>query len=318
MRFDPSDRTSVLPTTWCLVALVGLGLSAGCQPPPPAPQGLNDAVRFMLREFYEDDATIAAGLTGLKNWYDSEGYSLVGEGANANDGVDAFQLEDIDASDIDLLHIPNDGRDLSAVSGVVSLSDMACGWKEAEALLVRPDQDVVFEGDFDSYSRSYVSSRSDYEEATGSESFPPILTPLPDLFESDGDLGNLSSGILVTESDVQSTEFTFTLSYQLKLHFRHGLYTVQDEQVPVFIILAVLPESAADGPSHFAQSYSVEVNYGLGDRTLRIFGVWSQVYSDDIALDEDILDITAVNKSQAAAERLSEICAGDIDIASEG
>ncbi|MBN92756.1 MAG: hypothetical protein CL928_01595 [Deltaproteobacteria bacterium] len=317
MRLRHASFIPLVPTSWGLLALLGLVLSTGCQPPPPAPEGLNDAVRFMLREFYEDDATIAAGLTGLKNWYDSEGYSLVGEGANADEGVDAFQLEDIDATDIDLLHIPDDGRDLSAVSGVVSLSDMACDWKEAEALLVRPDQDVVFEGDFDSYSRTYVSSRGNYETGTADEDFPAVLTPLPDLFESDGSLGALSNSILITESEVQSTEFTYTLSYQLKLHFRHGLYNVQGEEVPVFIILAVLPEPANDGPSHFAQSYSVEVNYGLGDRTLRIFGVWSQVYSEDIPLDEDILDITAVNKSQAAAERLSEICAGDIVIPSE-
>ncbi len=298
-----------------LAALIlSLGLVWGCTPPPPAPEGLNNAVRFMLREFYEDDATIGAGLTGLKNWYDSEGYSLLGEGANANDGPDAFQLEDIDTDDIDMLHIPDDGRDLDAVSGVVSLSDMACNWQEAEALLVRPDQDVVFAGDFDSYDRSYISSRSDYEAATESEVFPSVVAPLPDLFESGADLGGLTGAILVTESDVQSTEFTFTLNYQLKLHFRHGNYTVQEEQVPVFIILAVLPEPAADGPRHFSQSYSVEVNYGLGDRTLRIFGVWSQVYSDDIPLDEDLLDITAVNKSQNAAARLSGICDGSIPI----
>ena len=47
--------------------LLGLATAVlcGCQPPPPAPEGLDEASRFVLREFYSDDATVSAGLTGL-------------------------------------------------------------------------------------------------------------------------------------------------------------------------------------------------------------------------------------------------------------
>ena len=48
----------------------------------------------MIREFYKDDETISAGLTGLLNWYDNAGYELLNQGATADDEGEAFQLED--------------------------------------------------------------------------------------------------------------------------------------------------------------------------------------------------------------------------------
>ena len=45
-----------------LVSVTGL-LFAGCKPPPPAPEGLTDSARYMLRNFFEDDATFGAGIT---------------------------------------------------------------------------------------------------------------------------------------------------------------------------------------------------------------------------------------------------------------
>ena len=90
-------------------------------------------------------------------------------------------------------------------------------------------------------------------------------------------------------------------------------------RLPVMMILSWLPEPAdsTSGPeTRFEQSYSIEVNYGIGDKTLRIFAVWTYV---DSFLDEEssIWSIGAVNKSREAAVRLSEICAGDIEVPGE-
>jgi len=299
--------------------LVAVLLSSACQPPPPAPEGLEEASRYMIREFYKDDATIAAGLTGLMNWYDEAGYELVNQGATAEDAGEAFQLEDITEADIVNLPDFDDGRDLSQANGIVSLSDMDCTWQESEAYLVRTDQDVLFD-DFATYSRTFETSRESFEAATSALAFPVIDQELVGVSTDSTALSaEQYSGLMLTNNEVQSSELGVTLDYRLILHFRHGIYEVQGEQIPVFMILSWLPEpvnSTAGADSRFEQSYSIEVNFGIGEKTLRIFAVWTYV---DTFLDEEssLWSIGAVNKSRAAAVRLSEICGGLIDIPPE-
>ncbi|MBJ94629.1 MAG: hypothetical protein CMP23_09155 [Rickettsiales bacterium] len=302
-----------------LLILVSLSVAA-CQPPPPAPEGLEEASRYMIREFYKDDAVVGAGLTGLLNWYDESGYELVNQGATAEDGGEAFQLEDITAADITSMPSFDDGRDLSKANGIVAISDMDCSWQEAESYLVRSDQDVVFE-EFNAYQRSFLSSRELFEAATESLSFPNIATELAGLATGEVAITDeQSGGIMLTSNEVSSTDLGVTLDYSLVLHFRHGLYQVQDQQLPVMMILSWLPspvDSSSGSPTRFEQSYSIEVNYGLGDRTLRIFAVWTYVDSSFLGEDSSLWSIGAVNKSRDAAQRLSDICAGEIAVPAE-
>ena len=295
-------------------------LSSACQPPPPAPEGLEEASRYMIREFYKDDATIGAGLTGLLNWYDSSGYELVNQGATAEDAGEAFQLEDI--TDADIVNLPafDDGRDLSQANGIVSLSEMNCTWQESESYLVRRDQHVVFD-DFATYSRTYETSRESFETATSALTFPLIDQELAGISTGEVELTTeQTGGMLLTRNEVQSSEFGVTLNYSLVLHFRHGIYQIQEEQIPVMMILSWLPESVdstSGSATTFEQSYSIEVNYGIGDKTLRIFAVWTYVDSSILNQDSSIWSIGAVNKSRDAAVRLSEICEGEIEVPAE-
>ena len=77
------------------------------------------------------------------------------------------------------------------------------------------------------------------------------------------------------------------------------------------------PASGQNGANVFEQSYGVEVNYGTGDTTLRIFANWAYVESHLAGPDSPIWSTGAVNKSRKAAERLSEICDGTIEIPPE-
>lgn len=306
------------------LAVVILG---GCTPPPPAPEGLDEAARFVFREFYSDDATVGAGLTGLMNWYDDEGYTLEGQGASIDEDTEeegvqpasAFTLEDLDWDDLARIPVPDDDRLLEDANGIVSISEMDCRWEHAESLLVRPDQYRVFEGDFDTYDRTYLTSRSDYEGARESLDFTPVIQALPDVHASDYEHGDLASSIMLTTSHVSSTELGVTLEYDLFLHFRHGVYEVQGEQLPVWMILSWLrePASGQNGANVFEQSYGIEVNYGVGDNTLRIFANWAYVESHLAGPDAPIWSTGAVNKSRNAAERLSDICSGAIEVEPE-
>ena len=296
-------------------------IASACSPPPPAPEGLEEASRYMIREFYKDDAVIGAGLTGLLNWYDESGYELVNQGASAEDAGEAFQLNDITAADISSMPAFDDGRDLSLANGIVSISEMDCDWRETEAYLARPDQNVVFD-DFDAYSRTYQTSRLSYQTATDSMTFPAFAEELVGVASGESSLSEeQQGGLLLTLNQVQSTDLGVTLDYGLVLHFRHGVYEVQGEQIPVMMILSWLPDpidSTSGSQTSFEQSYSIEVNYGIGDKTLRIFAIWTYVNSSILGDDSSIWSIGAVNKSRDAAQRLSGICGGDIEVPEEG
>lgn len=298
-----------------------------CTPPPPAPEGLDDAARFVFREFYSDDATIGAGLTGLMNWYQDEGYSLAGQGATIDEDTDtegvqpasAFTLANLEWEDLSRISLPDDGRDLDDARGTVSLQEMPCSWQATEALLARSDQHVVFEGTFDSYERTYVTSRGDYEDARDSLSFTPIPTELPDLHAPGYVHDGLEPSLMLTTNHIASTELGVTLNYQYLLDFRHGLFEVQGEMLPVWMILSWLkePASGQGGNNTFAQSYSIEVTYGTGENSLRIFANWSYVDSVIAGPDSPIWTTGAVNKSRDAAQRLSDICSGEIELPTE-
>jgi len=305
---------------------VALSFSA-CTPPPPAPEGLDDAARFVFREFYADDATVGVGLTGLLNWYDDEGYSLAGQGATIDEQTEtegvqpasAFTLADLQWEDLARLSLPDDDRNLEDANGTVSLQEMPCTWSETEALLTRPDQEVVFEGTFDSYDRTYVTSRDDYESAHESLEFASILSALPDLHADDHVHDGLESTVMITTNQIASTELGVTLEYEYLLDFRHGIYEVQGELTPVWMILSWLkePASGQGGANTFEQSYSLEVTYGTDDTSLRIFANWSFVDSVIAGPDSPIWTTGAVNKARDAAQRLSDICSGEIELPAE-
>ena len=303
-----------------------LALSS-CTPPPPAPEGLDEAARFMFREFYANDATVGAGLTGLMNWYQDEGYRLSGLGATIDEETDsedlqpasAFTLADLEWDDLQRISLPDDGRKIEDANGIVSLQEMPCSWKEAEALLVRPDQFNIFEGDFDSYERDYVTSRELFETARETLDFAPIPNELPDIHGADYDHTGLESSMMMTRNTISSTELGVTLNYNMILDFRHGIFDVQGEPTPVWMIASWLeePASGQGGANTFQQSYSIEVTYGTGDTSLRIFANWSYVESVIAGPDSALWSTGAVNKSRDAAERLSSICAGDIEVPTE-
>lgn len=306
-----------------LVVFLSVLATIGCEKPPPAPEGLDESSRYMIREFYNDDSHIGAGLTGFLNWYDEEGYTLLDSGATV-DEAGAFALAQIQEGDIGGLPIPDDGRDLGRALGTVSLADMPCDWTVAEQLLARSDQDIVFEGDFLAYDREYVTSRQAFEGASADGALPAIAAAY-DPFAADFDAAAVEAGFMMTDNTVTTEALGVTMSgYHLILHFRHGTYVVQEVETEVSMILAYLPTPVAGdtgGLNEFKQSYSVEINIDREGRTLRMFSVWAEV--DVEAMDETdegvqgLLMSQAINRSQDSAQRLSDICAGDITVEAE-
>lgn len=293
--------------------LLLLALGA-CKKPPEAPEGLDASSRFLFREFEADDDVIGAGLTGLMNWYDEDGDELLGAKADL-ESVGSFSLQPLETSDVERLPLADDGRDLENAVGIVALAQMKCDWTEAEALLVRHDQEVVFEGSFVDYDRTYLTSRPTFESATDATDFPRVREAL-ELYADDLDLGDLEAAVLMTENTAVTKKAGVTMEFTMQLHLRHGTFDVQGEPTEALLILTFLPEAAygEGGTNSMQQSYSIEVNVARGNETLRLLATWVHI---DSILNDGAVATAGVNESQSAAERMSAICAGDIDIPAE-
>ena len=300
-----------------------------CKAPPEAPSGLDDSTTFVLRNFYADDATFQAGMQGFLDWYETDGVALLGEEANL-DTVGAFTVGDLTAEDIahlpvvdEILVDPDDGtrepRDLSRAKGVISLAEMDCDWKTAEALLVRPDQDVVFNGDWDGYQREYVTSRQAFEDATANGDYTRIPDPL-DPFVDSFDGADTESTLLLTYNTVDpSPVLTSNLeNYEMHLDLRHGEFDLGDgETVSGFAIITYAIDAAwgGGGTNALLQSFSVEVNVERpNNKTLRMLSVWSEPKGTGVDPESNLTLNFAVNKATASSERLSDICSGEIEI----
>ncbi len=291
-----------------------------CSPPPPAPEGLDAVTSYMVREFYNGDAEFEAGVQGFMNWFNTEGYLLVGE--SAGDGnTDTFTLNDLETDDVSHLPIEDYGQDLSRAKGVISLAEMNCTWKDAEAYLLRKDQDTVFDGDWETYERTYRSDRTRFEAATSADSFPEIPETVP-AFDPDFDLDAVADNMMFTLNRADPTPLLGVdlPPYDLYLDFRHGSYIVDDEEVSVSAIITYMTEGAydEDGENGLAQSYSVELNISRpNDKTLRALAVWAEPVSNILEPDSAVSLNYAVNKSLASSERISAICGGEETIPAE-
>jgi hypothetical protein len=294
-----------------------LTLLFACKPPPPAPDGLDEVTRYMVREFYADDASFAAGFQGFMNWFHDEGSDLVGQEANSNN-TDTFTLNDLNAEDVAQLPLLEMERDLTRAKGVISLAEMACSWEDVEALLIRPDQDTIFSGDWENYERTYLSDRDTFEAAGSSGDFAAIdeaLDPFSESFDPD----TWGKSLLRTDNIVDPNPVLFAdlSGYPMNLDIRHGSFEIDGESVRLMSILTWMPEPVFDesGNNGLVQTFSVELNIELeAALTLRALAVWAEPSSTSLEPDSPLVLNYGVNKSLESSQRMSGICSGEIEI----
>ncbi len=301
------------PTLRTLLVASSATVALGCKPPPPAPEGLQSSLTYLFREFYSDDAMVGAGLTGFMDWFDADGDDLLGQSADM-ENVGEFTLDYLTEDDVALLPIEGEVT-LEYAPGVVALSELGCPWKEVESYLVRTDQDIVF-GEFDSYERSFVSSRPVYETATDDSAFATVDEALVEPYGDGFALEELESSFLFTDNQTSSTEVGVTMDFQLLLNMRHGEFEVQGEPTEALLILTWMPQRAEsdNGNNSMEQSYSLEIDVARpGDKTLRLMASWLQV-EGIFDHDSDTVKVVGVNKNLNSSARLVEICDGSYDL----
>ncbi len=306
-------------------------VSVGCKKPPPAPKGLDDSANYMMENFYASDDVFNAGITGFLEWYDKEGEALVGESANL-DTVNSYTVGDLSPSSV--AHLPIDDeilvdpkndvyekRDVTDAKGVVSLALMDCTWTRSEAYLARSDQHVVFEEDFEGYERTYLSSRKTFEDASADSDYDAVKDDLFP-FDKDFDRDSYAKTLLMTENIVDPTAVLGANMerFDMNLDMRHTEYDLDGEPVGISAIITYNIEAAwgSAGSNALLQSFSIELNVERPKKkTLRMLTVWAHPKGGGIDPDSAIALNFAVNKALGSSERLSAICAGEIDIPKE-
>lgn len=301
-----------------LAAALALPALVGCRRPPPAPEGLDDSIRALVRDFYSDDLVIGADLTGLETWFVDEGYALL-DITPALDELGEFTLEPLRADDIALLTVADDGRDIALTQGAIGISEVGCSWGEAEALDVRPDQDVVFGGEWAEYSRTFLSSRSEFEEARAALEERVVSAGVDPRGEPWQD-GELSGSFLDTSNAVHTSDLLVELDFGLVVHVRHGVFDVRGEEMQATVLLTYQPDRAVGE----AGVYSLEQNYGvevLLERepgvTTRMAAIWSEVRGPLIEDDSALTLRSGIARMQRFAGRMTEICAGEVELPPE-
>lgn len=324
--------------------------SLACTPPPPAPEGLDASTSYMMRNFYADDATFGAGIQGFLDWFEDEGYQLLGvtpvlpgQADDENEReTNAFTMSELSPEDVALLPLDPmiaetvDGegnevlqkRDLSMAKGVVSLAEMDCSYERTHNLLTRKDQNNVFALDWDGYERSYQTPVKTFSDAMKAEDFTPITEDL-NPFAEGFDFAAFGKSILFTDNIVDPAPVEFGINmpeYPLELDIRHGVYDLEFakadggtvvETTRVFAIItynrkAVYDEGFRNG---LRQSFSIEINVERPNgKTLRMLGVWAEPVGAGLAPDNPILLNAAVGKSLASSDRMSKVCSGEIEI----
>ena len=287
---------------WLPVLLLGVA----CQRPPETPDGLDQSLRHLLGAFYGTDEEVAAGLTGLLDWYEDEGSALLGQSANL-DNIGSFELEPLLEEDVSA-YAPRPGRDPAAATGVIAVAELPCAWKRAERLLIRPDQDVVFT-DFDFYDRTYTSSRTAYDTGRQDDVFSAVESPLdPSAREGVSDI------LLRTENRTSGTEMGVTIPFDLHMHARHGRYEVRDEDSRAGLYVTWMPEraEAQGGANSMEQSYTFEVDLERDGQTLWVYASWAEVQTSVFASDSTVLMTAAANTAQDTAKRMADLCTGEV------
>jgi hypothetical protein len=304
---------------------------AACKPPPPAPEGLDASTAYMFQNFYAAEPEYQAGLQGFMAWFNEEGYTLVGQEATT-DNTDAFVVNDLTMDVIGYLPMAEalaanpersatEPRDLSRAKGVVSLAEMDCTLYKTERLIARPDQNVIFSNEFEGYSRTFHTDREVWHEAGVDHDFDDISAPL-DPFTDGFDETAWQRSLLRTDSlvDPDAVLTADVGEYPMHLDLRHGDYELDGETVSAFAVLSWIEDAAwgSAGNNALMQSYSLEVDIARPDeKTLRMLALWTEPRGSGIDPTSAFALNYAVNKSQKSSERMSGICAGEIEVPAE-
>ncbi len=141
-----------MPRSTLAVLVCAASPTLSCKAPEAAPKDLDGLVHYFW-DGYEgaEDADLADAAANLMAATDGRTRTEVLDGT----------ISALDAGQVAAVGI--EGQAAADAQGVFLVNVFACGLSRLEELLLAKDQDVLYEGVYDRYSRTYTSSRAEYE-----------------------------------------------------------------------------------------------------------------------------------------------------------
>ncbi len=308
----------------------GLALAlTGCKAPPPAPEGLDASARYMIRNFYQDDAVFGAGVTGYLDWFENGGgKELVGVVATPETDVTSFTVSPLVAEDVAQLPLdaeillepgaagPDDDvlgpRDLSQAVGVIAVDEIPCTWQQIEGLLLGEDPASIFPT-YEAYERTYLTSSKAYFDASANDVFVPMDEPF-DPHAPGADVDAYAPSLMLTDNlpDPAPQPLVGDLPpFDLRIEARHGEYEVGADAVGLAAVLSYAPGAmwTDGGGNGMRQTFAMEMLAELhGTSTLRMLAVWSEPDMLGVDPSAPIALYLAVQQAQSSNKDMKLAC----------
>lgn len=135
------------------MVVYAMHLLAACAEPEPAPRDLDELAHAMFADYTAvDGEALAADVVELRE-------AVVDEAALPLDGT----LSDLGAAEVEPTGISRD-YDWSLAQGLYTLGWIDCSFDELERIYSSTEQDLLYEGNYESYERSYTSDFDAYAD----------------------------------------------------------------------------------------------------------------------------------------------------------
>jgi hypothetical protein len=248
----------------------------GCKPPDPAPTELDELGHFFLAQVHEQEhERIVEGAANLIAWYEASG--LAGGGPVGGTLTDLVQAE------VDVLDELDWSPDPEPCAGVYAVSELSCDLDAAAAISLEPNQLEVFEGNYESYDRSFDSDPDCYVDGTC------------DAVDWTSIIGD-----------------NFVLSYDMTYEVVVKLRRSRDEQgePAVMLVRSIMPHEAEEDVNvgGFEQSYHIEAYVPHDSGTLHLYGMWSYGWVSGMDADATFWSDQYLNGLLDFETKLEDLC----------
>ncbi len=197
-------------------------------------------------------------------------------------------LSDFSRAEMDLVGM-RDTADPAVPDGMYVVNAFVCSLDELRAILVRQDQDQLYEDNYDSYDRSYTS---DY-----------------------GDFASGESSTITWTVDMEA-EWMAGATYTETLHGGLRWIPEVDEETspwgPILMARTWMPDEAEfdNDDFYFTQDYQIEVFWERApSQIVHMYGLWRQAGFGDLSTDDETIAYNILGALADWDDTTAEICA---------